>query len=118
MTSDLPPGHAARSRAELAEAERRRLLAVAARTRRTRLAWIVGIWIVAVGPLLVAVWFLMGWIVGLLFLVAVGWATWDYYRRGGMVEAIESAQRAGQYLPGMFERDDDHRRPEDSIPIE
>ena len=116
--SDPQPGDAARRRAEVAEAERRRLLAVAARTRRTRLAWIVGVWIVAVGPLLVAVWFLMGWIVGLLFFVAVGWATWDYYRRGGMVAAVESAQRAGRYLPGVFERDDEHRRPEDSGPIE
>lgn len=38
------------------------------------------------------------------------WATWDYLRRGGMFERVDSVGRIGAFLPNAW-RDDEHDRP-------
>ena len=92
--------------AALAEADRRRLETAARRERRRRLGWLVGAWALFVVPGLVMSWFLLGWVVTPLFAAALAWTSWDYYKRGGMAEAVDSSARIGGYLPGMFTKQD------------
>ncbi len=92
--------------AAMAEGDRRRREQRVRRERRRRVTWLVVMWVAFVVPGLVMTWFILGWIMAIVFAVLLGWTSWDYYQRGGMVDAIESSQRAGAWLPSMFTRDD------------
>jgi hypothetical protein len=72
--------------------------------RRKRVLWILAAWVVAL-PFLAAFWYWFGWF---FFVILAGmiWATWDYYRKGGMIEAVEGIEREGVLLPNAFREDE------------
>ena len=72
-------------------------------SRRVRLVYIILAWI-PVGGMLYAMWFLMGWWFLSLVVPAV-WATWDYWRKGEMFEAVDGISREGAFVPEAFRED-------------
>ena len=81
MQGSSDPSSPDERREAMAEADSRHREALVRRMKRTRLAWIVVVWIVVLVPLLVLLW-LASWWMGLLLSVALVWVSWDYYRRG------------------------------------
>lgn len=61
-------------------------------TTRTRVLIAVLMWIVA-APLLMMLWYLLGWL-SLLFFIGSVWLTWDYIRKGSFIDA-DTVTRAG-----------------------
>jgi hypothetical protein len=60
-------------------------------SRKQRIAWLVGLWVVFAGPMVVLFFFWAGWW-GLIPLGLVLWASYDYLESGdmtGQVEAVE-----------------------------
>jgi hypothetical protein len=106
MADDKRPLSDEERRAAMVEADRQRSAERARANRRSRLIWIGVIWILFVVPGLVFTWVLLGWLLGLLITAGIVWATWDYWRRGEMVAAMEGVHRAGVFFTGIFTRGD------------
>jgi hypothetical protein len=77
-------------------------------TKRTRVIIVAVLWVVLI-PLLVGLWFWMGWWV-LLLVALAGWATLDYVKRGDMFSAVDHAAsyhiRTGEDGKSRFGSDD------------
>ncbi|NNF69847.1 MAG: hypothetical protein HKN01_08765 [Acidimicrobiia bacterium] len=73
-------------------------------TRRQRLIILGIVWVFGV-PFSVALWLLLGWI-GVALILAMVWTSWDYYRRGEMVESMDGIGKLGGYLTDAFGDDD------------
>jgi hypothetical protein len=71
---------------------------------RGRIALAVAIWI----PGAAVLWWLVGmlrwW--SLLVVALAIWATWDYLRKGGMFESVDTVGRIGAWLPRGLGADD------------
>ena len=78
-------------------------------SRKQRIAWMVGFWIVFAGPMVVLFFFWAGWW-GLIPLALAVWATYDYLMSGGVFEQIDAmASGEGRVLGEYVEqRDREH----------
>ena len=72
-------------------------------TRKQRLVILGIIWMFGI-PFAIALWLLMRWI-GVLLILAMIWTSWDYYRRGEMVESMDGIGRLGGFLTDAFDDD-------------
>ena len=61
-------------------------------TRQRRIVIAALLWLI-LGPLLIGLFYLMGWW-GLIFATGSVWLTWDYIRKGSFVDA-DDVTRAG-----------------------
>lgn len=77
---------------------------VGAVTKRQRVVRLIIFWAFGV-PFMIVMWAWFGWF-ALFVLAGMLYLTWDYYRKGEMLTAIEASQREGLFLPGAFDEDD------------
>ena len=76
-------------------------------SKRTRIVRLVIAWIVGV-PFVVWMFFWISWFT-LPILAGMIWITWDYYRKGEMMTALEATQREAGFLTDGLDRDLDGR---------
>ena len=71
-------------------------------SRRDRLVYLALAWL-PVALLLYGMWFFSIWAFLAVLIVALLFSI-DYYRHGGMFEAVDSASRMGRYLPEAWRK--------------
>lgn len=76
-------------------------------TRRQRLLVLALVWVVGV-PFSVGLWLVLRWI-GVAIVAGAVWASWDYYRRGGMIDSVDRVGRAGRFLTDAFDDEEPGR---------
>lgn len=59
-------------------------------SKRARIAWLVGAWVLFIGPFTALFFFWGGVWWGLVALAAAVWLTYDYLKRGGFFEVVDS----------------------------
>jgi hypothetical protein len=57
-------------------------------SKKARIAWLVGAWLVFIGPFTVLFFFWFGWW-GLISLALALWFSYDYLKRGGFTEQVD-----------------------------
>ena len=81
-------------------------------SKRARMAWLVGGWIVFIGPFTVLFFMWGGPWLGLPALALALWFSYDYVTRGGFTEDIEDfVSMEGRAVGGYVEK---HRKPRDT----
>ena len=70
-------------------------------SRWQRALVLVGAWAVGV-PFFWMLFLIMGWW-ALIVLVPALWASWDYLKKGGFFESVDSVTKAGKFLPDAFD---------------
>ncbi len=81
-------------------------------SKRARIAWLVGAWVVFIGPFTVLFFMWGGLWFGVPALALAVWFSYDYLRRGGFAEDIDDfVSMGGRAVGGYVEK---HRKPRDS----
>lgn len=69
-------------------------------SRKQRIAWLVGVWIVGAFPMVAL--FFWSWVVGLIVFALALWASYDYLESGGFFETIDWVASGGGRLFGEW----------------
>ena len=73
-------------------------------TKRQRVVRLIIFWAFGI-PFMIVMWAWFKWF-ALVLLAGMLYLTWDYYRKGEMLSAVEASQREGLFLPKAFDEDE------------